>query len=447
MKYFKDLIETLYLIDENAETRAKAKEFKKSMKPFIKRVGDAQIGDPRRYAYMLLWPFLRDELGIEDMQGQDTPVNSALIQRKLEELDGSGLLPADAGAKFEQYAKDNYDTFVNRISAMRPKNKGEFVGYDEEESASERAERVRVERELQAAKAKEAPQGYDLGIDQDDIIDQEFKSVVSDIADSLGTRSSTSIIEIFVNPADGPVVQKKALLNLFPQEDLVGPPEIEPDKFVFEIKPNSKLSQLIASRGPDSIENYLQDKFSQLLQRDTRVVIHAPEEGGKYEEPLPDTAPAPQAQDSMSQYGGVSYESAKASIGHLIPDEWKSNKQVLLESRTTGEFDIETGKGPYKVIMVNGKVQSCDPLRADGPEVNLAALQKRLSAGHNVRDAIISSWNVQRAGGPPTEKMGIVQRYMPESWKPGKYEKPICETSRERFKPTKSSQIPLYRPY
>ena len=324
MKYFTDLFDTLLMIDENIETRAKAKEFKSSMKPIIKRVKDAEVGDPRRYAYMLAWPFMRDVLGIEEMQGQNCPVNSALIQRKLEELYDAGRLPEDAGKQFEEYANAEYDNFVNTKSITRPKNKGEFVGFDEEESASERAERNRIERELQAAKAKEAKvdTGYDIDVDVSEV-DAEFQSVVSDIADSIGTRSSTSIIEVFVNPADGPIVQKQPILSLFSQKDLVGAPEIESDKFVFELKPTSEISKLIVQRGAEHIEQYLTTLFTQRLDREVRVIVHSPEKGGKYEEPLSD-APAVKEDDKMDKFGGVSYESAKASVAHLIPESWKN---------------------------------------------------------------------------------------------------------------------------
>lgn len=444
MKKFTDLIETLHMIDENIETRQKAKEFKTSMKPIIKRVKDAEIGDARRYAYMLAWPFMRDVLNIEEMQGQDTPVNSALIQRKLEELYDSGRLPEDAGKQFEAYANEQYDTYVNQKSAMRPKNKGEYVGFDEEESASERAERNRVERELQAQKqAEEGDPGYQLDVEVDEV-DKEFQSVVSDIADSLGTRSSTSIIEIFVNPTDGPIVQKQPILSLFSPEDLVGEPEIEADKFVFELTPKSQISKLIAQRGADSVEEYLQDLFSQRLGRDVRVVVHAPEEGGTFEQPLPDKQAPAQDPTDMEKYGGVSYESAKASIAHLIPDAWRP--RMVLEGVATGEVTITTGKGNYIVTMMNGSITQIDE-QGDAPPVNVNAVKDKMKRHKwTLKDAIISSANV-RPSAPmmreSTEDQGV-GKYIPESWKAGKYVKPFVETSRERFKVTRSSQIPLF---
>lgn len=438
MKYFTDLFDTLLMIDENIETRAKAKEFKSSMKPIIKRVKDAEVGDPRRYAYMLAWPFMRDVLGIEEMQGQDCPVNSALIQRKLEELYDAGRLPEDAGKQFEKYANEEYESFVNMKSITRPKNKGEFVGFDETESASERAERNRIERELQAAKAKEAQEdpSYDIDVDVSEV-DNEFKSVVSDIADSIGTRSSTSIIEIFVNPADGPIVQKQGIVSLFSREDLVGAPEIEADKFVFELKPTSKISKMITQRGADAIEEYLTNLFTQRLDRDVRVVIHAPEEGGTYEEPLPDTAPdAAPEEKKMNQFGGVSYESVDASLAKLIPEAYNPS----------GEFTIQAGKYSYIVSMKGGSVVSVDP-EGGAPEINLNALRLKMSRGMKIKDALISSANVRPGAAPATTAKSSVGDYIPESWRKeeGKHVKPFMETSRERFKVTRGSQIPLYR--
>lgn len=453
MKYFTDLLSNLELIDEGAaETRQKAKEFKSSMKPIIKRVKDAEIGDPRRYAYMLAWPFMRDELNIEEIQGQDTPVNSALIQRKLEQLYDEGRLPEDAGKQFEAYANREYDTYVNVKSAMRPRNKGEFVGFDENESASERAARNQVERELQQAKAAEPVDHLDVDVSE---VDAEFRNVVSDIADSIGMRSSTSIIEVFFNPADGPIVQKQPILSLFPQEDLAGEPEIEPTKFVFELLPKSKISKLIIQRGAESIEDYLQKLFTDRLDRQVRVVVHAPEEGGTYT-PISDAEPDVESgssadsggeydTDSMSQFGGVSYESYRDPRG-------KSTRRNTYGgggysgSGAGGTFTVELPQGSYEVQLEGGNVRSITPV-GDAPELdfNLKSVSNYIKQGWKPKDALISGRNT-RGPSPQTATNPDVSQFIPESWKvqQQKYVKPNFETSRERYVVRRNGQIPLY---
>lgn len=439
MKKFGELLAVLDLLEENMETRAKAKDFKAKMGPLIKRVRDAQIGDGRRYAYMMVWPFLRDVLGIEEMAGQDTPVNSALIQRKLEELADAGRLPEDAGTRFEQYALEEYDNFVNQKSITRPKHRGEEVGFSEDETASERAARVAAEREAALRAPAEEP-GFNIGVDIEEV-DQEFRSVVSDIKDSLDRRSSTAIIEIFFDPSEGPIVQKQAIARLFGPDELADDIEINADKIVIELKPDSKLTKQIKLSTAEEMESKIERTIERIVKRNIKVIVHEPEPGGTYEPRVPDPAP-------------------KADIGASTLDRYYP--ESYRQSTTQGTFPVDIpGKGTFMITMQNGQVVDIECDTFDCAQINKVALGQKVKKGMKIKDALISSFNTYGHSNPPVQTSAFNKQvesvqgtahYIPESWKvmaareeANSTPAPTFQTNRERFKPKTNHQLEEYR--
>jgi|GEM_PF-7065726 len=469
MKTFTELLEHVEYFEEGA--RDKAKEFKSKMKPLIKKVRTAQIGDPRRYAYMMVWPFLRDELQIPELQGQDTPVNSALIQRKLEELTDAGKLPDDAGEQFEKYAEKEFDDFVNRISATKRKTslkshyKGEDVkkhidvagrgsGFTSGETAAERAERKRLEDEMQQKAAEGDPDARlkQIGINLQEI-EPEFQDAVRDISDTL-QPSDTILVEIIFDPDDGPVVQKRGIIQLF-QGQTTEEPDISDGntKMTFEIAPDSSLAKKIKSAGTQAVETLLQDTiFDTMDGREARVIIHMPEDedfikpiqepelDDTYiddDEPSDDQLRAIEDEDEegVPKAGSKNEEDAEMMSAYRSPYE-QERQGGPQQSDTVASVRLPDGE--YEVYFKGGRVFK---IEGPDPDINTVAVTQKLKKGHKLKDALITSKNTNRRPVPMTDS---VIHYMPDEG--GTYEEPIVlETTRDRLKPKTNHQIQEYR--
>lgn len=442
MKSFNDLLEAAELFEEN--TRDKAKGFKKQIRPFIKKVKDAQVGDPRRYAYMLVWPFLRDVLKVPDMQGQDTPKNSALIQRKLEDLSDAGDLPEDAAEQFTKYAEEQFDQHVDTISVTKRKSSpkshvrgkdvktrvavaGGGTGFTEKETASERAERNRVEAELRAKQEAEGggeEKGEDrlkqIGIDVDSV-EAEFKNAVTDIADTL-QPADTTLIEVIGRPGDGPIVQKQQIIDFF-QGELVEQDNFEKTSgyanLEFEIKADSKYNDAVQQMGAEKFEQLLSQRFSEMLGRDIQVIVHAPE-----------------TEDFIKPIDDSPRESPYTDEDEQWSDPYAGQRQERHEGDTVSEVILPQGK--YEVYFKGGKV-----IKVEGPDsdFNLVALNSKLSKGHQLKDALLTTRNTRRSFAPV---MDSVMDYMPTN--DGEYKEPvILETTRQRLSPKTNHQMDEYR--
>lgn len=354
MEKFQNLLERANLLHEAAsENRGKALDFKAKMKPVIKKVKHAEIGDARRYAYMLLWPFLRDVVGIDEMQGQKTPANSALIQRKLEELSDAGRLPEGSAEEFEKYALAEFDQFVNHKAATRPTYKGDTVGIGSEaESPAERAERNRVAAELakqqemeERKKQRESGEPY---IKRGQIpaefqgVRKEFENVISDIKQSLQTRFKTTLVEVFVDPNEGPIFNKSQLIKLIDPNDLADEIEVEANKIIFELKPESRITQMVQQRGAEAVEQALTNAFEQALNRAVKVIVHAPEEDYSEQEhqnnvPQPPTEPQNQSLDDLEGPTDSDLMHHESYTASYLPEDIiteKKNGSTINESRT-----------------------------------------------------------------------------------------------------------------
>jgi hypothetical protein len=442
MKNFVDLCDAAQIFEESAETRAKAKGFKGKMKPLIQRVKSAQIGDPRRYAYQMVWPFLRDELGIEELQDQDTPIDSALIQRKLEELAEAGALPDDAGTQFEAYAAREFDDFVNRISttkrttSLKSHFKGQNVkshvqvagggaGFTSKETAAERAARVETENKLKAQMGdSDEPEDRlgRIGISIDEIED-EFKDTVRDIADTI-VQADTTLVEIHFDLADGPIVQKQQIMSLF-NGNLIEQPD---DVFTksqthnnqgimeFELAPNSALAQQIAKVGPDRVERLLKDTIFDNTDREVEVIIHVPEE----EDPI-----KPINDEGDDDYMDDDYEPSDRELQKLeaeIDDDDDSYVRTYMPDNGDPD-EVKRLRKPNKA----DKDEEDDDNEEDLETV--AGRYHKLKKGRNTRRPMVNE--------------SSILDYMPVS--DGDYEqKTILESTKNRFKPTSHHQLEEY---
>jgi hypothetical protein len=474
MKEFAELLEMVDYFEEAINpTRGKAKDFKAKMKPLIKKVKTAKIGDPRRYAYMMVWPFLRDELQIPELQGQDTPVNSALIQRKLEELHDAGKIPDDAGDKFEAYAEQEFDDFVNRISTTKRKTSlkshykggdvkshidvaGKGTGFTPGETAAERAEKAKLEKEIEQKAAQGDPDARlkQIGISIDDVED-EFKDAVRDISDTLQPQN-TIMVEIIFDPADGPVVKKQAITGLF-QGQTTDEPDINEDytNMTFEIDPSSQLGQKIESAGASAIETMLQDHIFDIENgREAKVIIHMPETEDflkPIKEPelddtyIDDDEPSDEQlsdienedeEDEKPWYGGKNEEDAEMMGVYRSPYEQQRPGGPAQGDTVT---QVNIGSNTYDVYFKGGQV-----VKVEGPDAdfNTTAITQKLKKGHKLKDALITSKNTNRR---PVPMMDSVLAYMPPATDEDHEEPIFLETTRERYKPSTLHQLDEYR--
>lgn len=448
MKNFADLLDVVELLE--SDNRQKAKEFKRRMKPIFKKMGAAQIGDPRRYTFMLLWPFLRDVLNVPEIQGQDTPLNYNVILRKLEEIAERGDLPEDAGDQWEDYANEHFDEFIDVMSATReprqrkshtrgvdtknvvPVAGEEGTGFTDEESASERARRVEQEQKLKKEVEVKGPEE----------VRAEFQDALDDIAGKLQERGKgvpqfgetykqqdTYLVEILF---DQPVVQKQAALNLFPQEDLASPIERSKRGFDVELKPDSKIAQQIKYHGVDKIEEYLADLISGKLGVETRVNIMEPET----EEP---------AGKLLDVYKGTDVDKDEQDMeedecGFCSKDSHKHSKDnPVAEEDAEAEATEVLPQGEVTVRFRNGRIYQIDA--PEGLDFNIAAVQNNLGKGWNLRDSLISGRNTRGAMPKPAGLYDSVLAYMPPVKEDEEQNNIVLETTRERYKPKTHHQM------
>jgi len=457
MNKFEDLLDIVELLE--SDTRDKAKDFKKRLKPYFKKMQAAQIGDPRRYTFMMVWPFLRDVIKVPDMQGQDTPLNYNNILRKLEDVYDRGELPEDAGDKWEEYANEQFDEFVNSISATRQPRarkshvKGRDVqnviqvagetgtGFTEGETASERAKRIEAERELKKDVQQRGPEE----------VRAEFKQALGDIADKLRgfskpgedrgkgvpefgetyTQQYTYLVEILF---DEPVVQKQPVISLFPEDELASPVERSQRGLDVELLPTSAIAKQIKYHGVDKVEAYLKDIISNKVGGvGVRVNIMEPET----EEPagkLIDVYKGRDVNVEEDECGFCSKSSHKHSKNNPVADE---------DSEGEG-YDAETTlslqNGTVTIYFKQGKVVE---VVSEDPDItfNLNTINSDIANGVDFEQAVAGSMHYK--GRAPV--MDSVLAYMPPVTQSDLDYKPvILETTRERFKPKNNHQILEY---
>ena len=453
MNTFDELLEIVQLL-EGSDSREKAKDFKKRLKPYFKKMEAAQIGDPRRYTFMMVWPFLRDVINVSDMQGQDTPLNYNVILRKLEEVSDRGELPDNAGEMWEKYATENFDDFVDSMSAIRQPRarkshvKGRDVqnvvkvagddgtGFTEGETASERAKRLEAERELEK----------DIEVRGPEEVRAEFNVALNDIADKLRgvskpgtdrgkgipefgetyTQQNTYFIEVLF---DDIVPQKQPAISLFPEDELASPVERSRRGFDVELLPSSKIAKQIKYHGIDKVEKYLQDLISSRVGgAGVRVNIMEPET----EEP---------AGKLLNVYKTKVAGAEEDECGFCSKDSHKHTKTNPVGEDEEG-YDAETTvilpSGNVKVHFKRGTV--VDATSEDSSIVfNPTSINRDLSKGVDLETALSNS--MQRRMQSINDS---VLSYM-STTKGGEYEAPILlETTRERFKPKTNHQIQDY---
>lgn len=502
MKNFTDLLDTIDLIEEG--TRDRAKGFKAKMRPLIKKMKTAQIGDARRYAYQLLWPFMRDELQIAELQGQDTPINSAVIQRTLEDLSDAGKIPDDAGDQFETYANEQFDSFVDQVSATKRKTShkshyrgqdvkkhvdiaGGGTGFTDEESASERAKRIEQEQKLKKEIQAKGPED----------VRAEFQSALDNIADRLGpekgkgvpqfgetyTKQDTYLIEIVF---DEPVVQKQAALDMFPEDELASPIERSQQGFDVELKPDSAIAQRIQQSGVDSVETFLADLIGNKLGVSVKVNIMEPETEDPakplidvYKNPHGDVSEDEEGweekgwRDEQDRQAGAKKharqrnfedertrtKTKKKTKGWIGRDTFEDEEDAEGPEAST---EIELPQGMVTVFFKNGVVVQVDA--PEGLDINVGAVNNNLKKGWQLRDALISARNTRPGRSAPEEvpsRGGFggygrrrfsdfndsvdVSDYMPASDGDPDDEPVVLEMTKDRFKPKTHHQMDEYR--